>query len=161
MEKKLAAIYNRLATQISTMIPAKWDKVYYLGEVEKGRKSWSSVFYYTDTARNEIIDCNSIPAAYEVSKKIFMDLMVELDDILLELYDCFCENGQEPWEQVSFIVDAQGKFTVDFRYNVMNEDSGGQVMRETLWAYETFGYVPKAGTYTRRILDKWLGKHFV
>ena len=43
MENELAKLYNKLADQIAEMIPAEWDDTYYLGEVEKEKKSWSSV----------------------------------------------------------------------------------------------------------------------
>ena len=46
MEQQLAALYNKLAKHIVAMIPVKWDTFHYLGEVEKGKQSHSSVFYF-------------------------------------------------------------------------------------------------------------------
>ncbi|WP_207654520.1 immunity protein YezG family protein [Lacrimispora amygdalina] len=33
MEKQFADIYSKLANKIVSMIPTKWNKLYYLGEV--------------------------------------------------------------------------------------------------------------------------------
>lgn len=38
----------------------------------------------------------------------------------------------------------------------MNENDGGQIARETIWAYDTFGYIPEDGTYAKKILDGYL-----
>ena len=87
MEKQLAQLYNKLANQVINMIPVEWEDVYFLGEVEKGRSSYSTVFFYTDINKNEKIKSNNIPETYNVSKDIYMELWMELGDILLEIYD--------------------------------------------------------------------------
>jgi len=158
MEIKLAQLYNQLAKQTISMIPDKWQKIYYLGEVEKGMASCSSVFYYVDST-GRIIECNEIPEVYKVPKSIFLDLMAKLNRILLEIYECFQNNEQDLWEQLTLFINSEGKFKIDFEYNVMNDDDGGQVMRETLWAYKTFAYKPKEGTYMRKLLEKWIKEH--
>jgi len=55
-------------------------------------------------------------------------------------------NGQVPWEQLSFSADQSGKFKVNYLYDVMNEKDGGQLVRELIWARDTFGYEPKEGS---------------
>lgn len=159
MEKQLAELYNKLANHVVSMIPVdEWEDVYFLGEVEKGRLSWSSVFYFTDISKNEKVQSNSIPEVYNVSDKIYMELLMELNGILLEIYDCFNNNGQELWEQLSLYFNTQGKFEIEFFYDVMNKNDGGQFTREVIWAYKTFGYKPEAGTYSRTVLDEYLEK---
>lgn len=61
--------------------------VNYLGEVEKGGRSWSSTFYFRDI-----------------------------------------------------------------------EKDGGQINREVIWVYNTFGYIPGDDTYERILLDRYLSK---
>jgi uncharacterized protein (TIGR01741 family) len=156
MEKKLAEIYNKLANQIVKMIPVEWEDIYYLGEVESGRKSWSSVFYYRDTNSDEIVKSNRIPNVYNVPMNIFKEFLGELNEILLQLYSCFEDNEQELWEQVSLSLSSTGKFNVEFQYNVIGKNDESQVEREVIWAYKTFGYMPKDGTYTRKVLDSYL-----
>lgn len=158
MEKKLAALYNDLANQIADMIPVEWDDVYYLGEVAKGRRSWSSVFYFTDVKTGRKIDSGSIFTVYDVPKDIFVDLLIELNNILLKIYNSFLEEGQKPWEQLNLFFNRNGKFEIEFKYDVMKENDGGQFVREIIWAYDTFGYIPAEGTYAKSCLDRYLKK---
>ena len=157
MEKEFDEIFSKLAQKIDSMIPVEWIELYYLGEVEKGRLSCSSVFYFTEkNNKSEFKRSHEIPLYYGVSDKVYMELLSELNNHLLELYDCFKLNEQELWEQVSIYINNSGKLNIDFKYDVMNENDGGQVRREAIWAYETFKYESKKGTYTRRILDEYI-----
>ncbi len=156
MEKELARSYNKLADQIAYMIPVEWDDINFLGEVEKGRRSWSSVFYFTDVEKDKKIAANSIPDIYKVSEDIYVGSLLQLNKTLLEIYDHFIKDDQEPWEQLSLYLNKDGKFKIEFFYDVMNENDGGQIARETIWAYDTFGYIPEDGTYAKKILDGYL-----
>lgn len=60
MEQQLKALYNRLATQVIAMIPAKRDVFHFLGEVEKGKLSYSSVFYFRDISTGAFVQSHSI-----------------------------------------------------------------------------------------------------
>lgn len=153
----LSRIYQDLANVLAATIPCQWSNIYYLGEVENGKKSWSSAFYFADKD-GRIIDGMDIPSIYKVSKEIFSNQLQKMNELLLAIYKCFESTGQQLWEQVRFSIDNAGKFQVDFRYDIMNADDGGQVLREIIWAYETFKYKPKEGTYSRRLLDKWLNQ---
>lgn len=79
----------------------------------------------------------------------------QLNNILLEIYDCFSENGQAPWGQLSFSMEQSGKFKVNYLHDVMNEKDGGQLVRELIWARDTFGYAPKEGTPAKEVLDRY------
>lgn len=156
MEKKLAELYNELATKIVSMIPVNWEKLYYLGEVESNKLSWSSVFYFEDEKTKETIKSHEIPERFNVSEEIYNQLLEQANEILIKIYDCFIENGQEPWEQLSLSVDNEGDFSIDYLYEKMKNNDLGQMEREIIWAFETFGYKPKEGSYTRKILEKYI-----
>lgn len=156
MEEQLAELYDKLVNKIIEMIPVEWDNVYCLGEVEKGKKSWSVLFYYLDIKQNKIVRSNDIRQIYSVSKDIWIKLFLEICDTLIELYDCFSKNEQELWEQVSLFFNKEGEFSIDFYYDVRQEYDGGQIQREVVWAYNTFNYVPKEGSYSREILEQYL-----
>lgn len=158
IEQQLAALYNKLAKHIVAMIPVKWSEFHYLGEIEKGKQSYSSVFYFKDASSGEFVKSNNMPKIYQIPQNSYMIQWTQLNNILLEIYDCFADNGQAPWEQMSFSVDQSEKFKVNYLYDVMNDQDGGQVVRELIWARDTFGYVPKEGTPARKILDRYLKK---
>ena len=134
----------------------KWDTFHYLGEVEKGKQSHSSVFYFRDISTGEFVKSNNMPKIYQIPKSSYMVQWSQLNNILLEIYDCFAENGQAPWEQLSFSVVPSGNFMVIYLYDVMNEKDGGQLVRELIWARDTFGYAPKEGTPAKEVLDRYL-----
>lgn len=66
-------LYNRLAQKIISMIPVDWEKVYYLGEVEKNQMSWSSVFYFEETDSHLFIKSHNIPEKYDISQQKYDD----------------------------------------------------------------------------------------
>ena len=155
MEQQLAALYNKLAQQIVAMIPAEWDVFHYLGEIEKGKQSYSSVFYFRDAASGEFVQSHGIRKIYQVANNTYLTQCLQLNRILLEIYDCFAENGQPLWEQMSLSVDQSGKFKVNYLYDAMKNDFD-PMTREVIWAYNTFEYIPKEGTGNRKILDEYL-----
>ena len=65
-----------------------------------------------------------------------------MDTILLQIYECFMKNDYKPWEQLSLSVKNTGDFDVKYQYDVMEKSEYGQAERETIWAYETFGWKP-------------------
>ena len=159
MEKKLAILYNELANKIIAMIPTSWNKVYFLGDVEKGRISCSSIFYYNenDNEKNYIRQYD-IKYKYNISEDVFSKKNWEIQKIMLKIYDCFIDNGQEPWEQLSMSFDSSGKFNIDFDYKILSKSEYAQIDREVIWAYNQFGYMPEVGTFSRKILDNYLKK---
>ena len=156
MEDQLRDIYNRMAEHLSSMIPTEWDKVYLLGEVEKGQLSLSATFYFIETETKDIVRGIDIPDIYDISEKTYEKLQSGLRELVLELNNCFKDDGQELWEQVIFILDSDGSFDIDFKYDVMTSGDGGASRRIVIWAYDTFGYKPKEGTYFREELDEYL-----
>ena len=154
MEEKLAKIYSKLGNHIVSMVPVEWSKIYYLGEVETGRISCSSIFYFYCADNNQIIRSHDMIEIYNISMEIYDKLLYEANMHLLELYDCFQEYEQELWNQVNFTIDNSGKFNIDYQYNV--GVAGGQITREVVWAYETFGFMPEEGSYSRGVLDEYL-----
>ena len=155
MEETLAELYRKLARHAASMIPAEWEVFHYLGEVEPGKQSWSSVFYFLDAKSGKFVQSNEIPRLYPVPKDRYMAQWVQLNNILLEIYQCFADNGQKPWEQMTLSVERSGKFNLQYHYDVMGPSDGGQRAREALWARKTFGLIPKDGAAAGRFLDEY------
>jgi len=155
MEKELAAIYSKIAQKLAEMIPVEWDKVYLLGEVEKGQLSYTATFYFIETETKYIVRGIEIPSIYDVSEDEHDKSDSELCDLVFELNNCFKDNGQDLWEQAIFVLNSDGSFDIDYKYNVAKKDDGGSNTRQLIWAYETFGYEPEEGSYFREKLEKY------
>ena len=157
MEKNLAVLYNELANKIIKMIPTEWYKVYFLGEIAKNKNSWNSIFYYKENeVDKKYIRQYEIRHKYNIPKNLYDKINWEIQEILLKVYDCFIDNGQEPWEQLSMSFDSLGKFNIDYDYKILSESEYTQIDREVIWAYNQFGYIPEEGTFFRKKLDNYL-----
>lgn len=159
MEEKLAVLYNKMASAIISLIPVEWEEIYYLGEVEEGKKSWSSVFFFKDLETQKYIKSHDITEIYPGFNMNYGLELNKIDNVLLEIYDCFLENHQPVWEQLKFNLKNTGDFKINFSYDVMKKSEYGQVEREIIWAYESFGMIPQNSPFLKSILDNYLKKN--
>ncbi len=156
MENKLSQMYEELGKKIVSMIPDDWKEIYYLGEVEKDKTSWSSVFYFKVSKNNEFIKSHNIPDIYSVSEDIYDELIEEVSEILTQIYDCFIEYSHKPWEQMLVHINSTGELSIEYAYDVISSNDRGPMEREVIWAYSTFGKIPKEGTYMKKVLDDYI-----
>lgn len=154
MENKLAELYDKLAEQIVETIPVEWDKIYFLGDVDKNLHMSANFFFY-DTEKERMIASGNIPSEYDVSEEVYDELMDEIANTVLEIYDCFIQNNQEPWDFLSLFLDEEGKFKVEYLYDIKHDNDGGSYVRLLVWAHNTFGFVPEEGSYGKDLLDAY------
>ncbi len=69
-EEKLSAMYNKIANEISGMIPVEWEKVYTIAYLND--EGGEVVFNYTKPGSDELNYYTYIPREYNVSEKYFM-----------------------------------------------------------------------------------------
>jgi len=160
MEAKLNQIYGEIANKLNSIVPVKWDTIYLLGEVAKEQSSYMSSFYYIESENGDIKRGHDlIKGLNDPSHEIYSKPMDEVTYMILELNNCFKEEGQELWERVSLKLENTGAFSVEFFYDVMHKDDGGGLSREVVWAHKTFGFTPAQGTYLRKQLDIYIDKN--
>ncbi|MGG7135095.1 TIGR01741 family protein, partial [Staphylococcus aureus] len=75
-EEKLSEIYNKIANEISGMIPVEWDQVFTIAYVND--RGGEIVFNYTKPGSDELNYYTYIPRKYNVSEKVFYDLWTDL-----------------------------------------------------------------------------------
>lgn len=156
LEEQLSPLYPPLARQIAAMTPADWEILWFLGEVEPGKASYSNVFYIREAGSGRIVRSNDFSKVYGVPNAAYIDQWSKLNDRMLEIYQCFLDNGHKPWEQMTMTLERSGKFNIHFNYDNVHAAGGGQPDREVLWAYRTFGYRPEEGSWMRKLLDEQL-----
>lgn len=147
----LSNLYGELANVIISAIPEDWEEFHYLGEVAKGKISWSSVFFVKNIGSDEYVKCFDLKSFGDQCSN-------DMDVVLFKIYDCFIQNHQKPWEQLCLSVKNTGDFKVNFNYDVMEKSEYGQVEREVIWAYETFGGKPQNSPFLISILEQYLKK---
>lgn len=140
MERLLEKNIEKLVMQADKMIPVEWNDIKLLGEVEEGRITISSIFYFREINQEEYIRSHDIPKKYGVSEKIYMEFAKELNNCVLAVYDA--TESEKKWDQLSLSITKQGKLDIDFRYDQMTLYGLLPSQRKMLWAYEECGYIP-------------------
>lgn len=149
IELTLDNLYSELANTIISTLPMEWEVFHYLGEVESNKNSWSSVFFVKGIHEEKYIKCFDLSSFNDLCSN-------EMDSVLLRIYDCFVQNNLKIWEQMCLSVHNTGDFKVNFNYDVMAKSEYGQVEREIIWAYETFGAKPENSPFLTNIFNTYL-----
>ncbi|HCD1622471.1 TPA: TIGR01741 family protein, partial [Staphylococcus aureus] len=139
-EEKLSEIYNKIANEISGMIPVEWEKVYTIAYVDD--EGGEVVFNYTKPGSDELNYYTYIPREYNVSEKVFYDLWTDLYRLFKKLRDLFKED-LEPWTSCEFDFTRDGKLNVSFDYIDWMNSEFGPMGREDYYMYKKFGIWPE------------------
>ncbi|HII1547485.1 TPA: TIGR01741 family protein [Staphylococcus aureus] len=139
-EEKLSQMYNKIANEISGMIPVEWEKVYTIAYVDD--EGGEVVFNYTKPGSDELNYYTYIPREYNVSEKVFYDLWTDLYRLFKKLRDLFKED-LEPWTSCEFDFTRDGKLNVSFDYIDWMNSEFGPMGREDYYIYKKFGIWPE------------------
>ncbi|WP_142289764.1 TIGR01741 family protein, partial [Staphylococcus argenteus] len=88
-EEKLSEIYNKIANEISSMIPVEWEKVYTMAYIDDG--GGEVFFNYTKPGSDELNYYSDIPKDCNVSKDIFKNSWFKVYRMFDELRETFKE----------------------------------------------------------------------
>nr|WFN99407.1 TIGR01741 family protein [Staphylococcus aureus] len=139
-EEKLSQMYNKIANEISDMIPVEWEKVYAIAYVDDG--GGQVIFYYTKPGNDELYFYSSIVEDYNVSSEVFDDLWMELYRSFKKLRNIFKEEGHEPWTSCEFDFTRDGNLNVSFDY-IWIKLGFGPSGKEKYYMYKKFGIIPE------------------
>ncbi|HED5935193.1 TPA: TIGR01741 family protein [Staphylococcus aureus] len=139
-EEKLSEIYNKIANEISGMIPVEWDQVFTIAYVND--RGGEIVFNYTKPGSDELNYYTYIPREYNVSEKVFYDLWTDLYRLFKKLRNAFKED-LEPWTSCEFDFTRDGKLIVVFDYVDWMNSEFGPIAKENYYMYKKFGVLPE------------------
>ena len=149
-ESNLNKYYSQIAEKLDEMIPFDCNKIVLYGE-EIGDVSSASFYFFTIDSK--VHHSGNIPEEYNVSKKIFKELLRELLEINKNLWLEFKEADEPTWCSLTFELDSDWKFKVKYGYERNGEI--GRLEREIRWAYDELGIVPE-DEYERELLEEYL-----
>lgn len=141
--KALGELYRKIATQVVETIPEECDKFKLYSEIDK--YSDSTMFYYYPKNSKEPIYSLDIEDIDGVDEDIVQNNLSKLSNLLRDLWDDFIRNEREPWTNLTFELDAEGDFTIDYDYTNLDVGKYDQFERVIIWKYEHLGILPKAG----------------
>ncbi|HAR4976256.1 TPA: TIGR01741 family protein [Staphylococcus aureus] len=140
-EEKQSEMYNKIANEISGMIPVEWEKVYTIAYVDN--QGGEVIFNYTKPGSDELNYYTDISRDYNISEEIFDDLWMNLYYLFMNLRDLFKKEGLEPWTSCEFDFTSEGKLKVSFDYIDWINTEFDQLGRENYYMYKKFGVLPE------------------
>lgn len=151
MEQKLNEIYGKVANTLNKTIPEKWDKVLLYGEVNEDTRT--AYFNYYPAGKKESVYSHDIPQIFNIPKLEYRKQLRQLLDNLEELWNEFKNNGQEPWTNLTFILENNGKFNIEYDYTDLS--NANDVERHAIWDYKYLGIIPE-DEYTKKFVEEYI-----
>ncbi len=148
-EEKLSEMYNKIANEISGMIPVEWEKIYTIAYVDD--QGGEVIFNYTKPGSEELNYYSDIPKDCNVSNDIFMDLWMKVYRMFDELRETFKKEDLEPWISCEFDFTREGKLNVSFDYIDWLNTEFDQLGLENYYMYKKFGVIPEMEYEWRRL----------
>ena len=149
-EEILEYHYGEIANQLNQMIPVEWIKIAMLA-IDTGLSS--AVYFYFYTIDGKAHYSSAIPDEYNVSQEIYNNFVSELRNINAEFREEFVKASIEPWESMTFILNADWSFSINYSYDTNIEM--GKFERRVIWAYEELGIYPE-DEFEKEILEEYL-----
>lgn len=128
--------------------------IFYLGEVEKNKMSFSSCFYFRKNEQGELKDSYSLVKENNITEQDYEEHIDRINSALVGLFDAFVEDGQSPWDAVEVFYH-NGKVTGKLKYGWFDNDYT-PIERRIIWAYESLGLMPEVNSYSARLLNKYI-----
>ncbi len=140
-EEKLSQMYNKIASEISGMIPVEWEQVFTIAYVTD--QAGEVIFNYTKPGSDELNYYSDIPKDCNVSKDIFKNSWFKVYRMFDELRETFKEEELEPWTSCEFDFTREGELKVSFDYIDWVNSEFGPMGREHYYMYKKFGIWPE------------------
>ena len=130
--KGMERIYQEVADILVAIIPENWRNIFLYAEIAEGYQKL--FFYYYPKWREAPVYSLDMMEMFGIDEWEMDSLEAELCDAFERLHDEFTSNGQEPWTNLTFMLDEEGQMKVKFNYeNVSDLDF---VERQVKWETE-------------------------
>ena len=128
-------LFQKIAKALINIIPEDWEKIYLYAEIREGYEK--VFFYYYPEKSNFAVYSLDITDKYNIDKRQFDERENHLYDCFGELYEEFKKQGQEPWTNLTFILERTGKMKIDYGYEDMSQISS--VEKQEKWEAKYLG----------------------
>ncbi|WP_276736784.1 immunity protein YezG family protein [Bacillus sp. (in: firmicutes)] len=135
----LESTYLQITDVIGKIIPADWSKIVLYAEILDGSRE---VYFFFHTPENdEYIYSHDIPEQFQVSKKIYTELLIDLQELFKQLHNEFKENNPVAWTNLTLNLESNGTFSID--YEDVIESTLDEYQRQMIWEYNNLGIFPE------------------
>ena len=149
-ESKLVELYGEIANQMDSMVPCEWKRIVLYAE-ELGDVSTTGFYFYTND--EQVYWSEGITDRYEVDEYEYMMQLMQLMELVKELWIEFKNADEEVWSVFTFDIDSEWKFKTNYEYELNDEIS--DLERRIRWAYNELDIIPN-GEYGRKLLREYL-----
>lgn len=137
----LGKAYLKITDAIGKIIPSEWSKVVLYAEILDGSRE---VYFFFQTPENdEYIYSHDIPEQFQVSKKIYTELLLDLQELFKQLHNEFKENNPEAWTNLTLKLESTGTFSIDYDYEDVIESDLDEYERQIIWEFNNLGTFPE------------------
>lgn len=127
----LESTYLQITDVIGKIIPADWSKIVLYAEILDGSRG---VYFFFQTPENdEYIYSHDIPEQFQVSKKIYTELLIDLQELFKQLHNEFKENNPEAWTNLTLNLESNGTFSIDYNYDDVLSSELDDLQRRDVW----------------------------
>ncbi|MEC1441948.1 immunity protein YezG family protein [Bacillus subtilis] len=123
-------------------VAADWSKIVLYAEILDGSRE-VYFFFQTPEKNDEYIYSHDIPEQFQVSKKIYTELLIDLQELFKQLHNEFKENNPEAWTNLTLNLESNGTFSIDYDYEDGIESSLDEYQRQMIWEYNNLGIFPE------------------
>jgi hypothetical protein len=111
--------FEQIAEGLNDLIPEEWSKVFLY--VEGWEDFCTEYFYYYPADGRAPVLSHHIPNHFDLDEEEFEDRESELAEQVLSLQDVFKEQELEPWTSLTFILECNGQFHVEYGYEDLRD----------------------------------------
>ncbi|WNV80463.1 DUF600 family protein [Bacillus atrophaeus] len=104
--------YLQISDVIGKIIPADWSKIVLYAEIlDDSREVY---FLFQTQEYDEYIYSHDIPEHFRVSKKIYTELLIDLQELFKQLHNEFKENNLEVSTNLALKLESNGQFSIEY-----------------------------------------------
>ncbi len=123
MDERIESLYQKIADVLYDNIPDDFQKAWIYVEMQE---DFGSTGVYYQSADDQYYYAMPHDALFD----LFNEMWLEYKNI-----------GKQPWTSATFMIDQQGKFSIDFGYENIFTDGSTRSDRKTAWIRRYLGDV--------------------
>jgi uncharacterized protein (TIGR01741 family) len=117
--KGMEQLYSEIASALVDIIPEDWENIVLYAEF--GDKYRQVFFYYYPNGSNKPIYSLDITDKFNINQKQYDARETRLYNCFGKLREEFKKQGQEPWTNLTFILDGTGRMKIDYNYDEVSQ----------------------------------------
>ena len=118
---KCELLYSEIANKLNQIIPTEWSKILFYVEVEPGVVNHYYCFYEANSGN--LIQFSDIADMYGINESELKSEELKLTSFAEALNNEFANNNQKRWTSMTFILERNGEFHIDYGYENLNNTS--------------------------------------